>query len=302
MTTESTEPLSGIDTDTVTVDDVDESAVHEALSSRSPLVQQNGIEVCEALANENVDSVRPYLDRLSTLVADGNAAISLRAIRVLDGVAETEPSALDDRLADLVSVMDSELVDVQLTGATLLGRVVVERPDLVAPYTTELVEAIRDTEPDPDIEDFSEVVDDPVTQQTLQEHEQGERRRRMAGRRTLSNVVVAIAEAEPDAVIDAVDALVELFDDIDPTVAGGAIDALGELAVEQPAVVAPVRDDLIECLQHDGSTVRARAVRALGHLGDEEAVSALRAAAESDDDPNVRTVADETADYLSNEA
>lgn len=298
MTPDPSKPLDGIDPDVVDMDHVDDAAIHDALSSRSPLVQQRGVEVCETLVAEDVDHVRPFLDELATLVADENAALALRVIKVLDAVAATEPEALEGRLTDLVDVLDSDLVDVQLTGATLLGRLVVERPDLVAPFVRDLIEAIRVTEPDPDLEDFSEVVDDPVTRQTLQEHEEGERRRRMAGRRTLANVVVAVTETKPESALDVVDDLVGLLDDVDPTVAGGAIDALAELAVAKPAVVTPVRNDLIECLHHGRTSVRARAVAALGELGDETAVPELRTVAETDDDPNVREIARETADFL----
>lgn len=302
MTTDASTPFDGIDPADVTVDDVDESTIKEALSSRSPLEQQRAVEICESLAAENVDHVRPYLDELATLVADDNAVISLNAIQALDHVAEAEPTALDGRLADLVSVMDSELVDVQLTGATLLGRVVVEHPDMVAPDTQALVEAIRDTEPDPNPTDLSDVVDDRVTRETIQEHEEGERKRRMAGRRTLVNVVVAITETEPEAAFDAVEGLVSLLDDVDATVVGGAIDALGELAIADPSVVAPVRDDLVDCLDHHDSSVRARAIRALGHLGDDAAVPALRSVAEDDEDDDVQKLAAETADFLEREA
>lgn len=298
MTPDSSKPLAGIDPDDVDPEDVDDAAVHDALASRSPLVQQRGVEVCEALVAVDVDRVRPFLDELATLIADENAAIGLRAIGVLDAVAATEPDALEGRLTHLVSVLDSDLVDVQLTGATLLGRLVVERPGLVAPFVRELIEAIRVTEPGPDVEDFGEVVDDPVTRQTIQEHEEGERRRRVAGRRTLVNVVVAVTETEPEAAFDAVDDLVGLLDDVDPTVAGGAIDALAELAVARPGVVAPARDDIVECLHHDRTVVRARAVAALGELGDETVVPELRTVAETDADQNVQEIARETADFL----
>jgi len=302
MTTESPTPLEGIDPADVTVDDVDESTIHESLSSHSPLEQQRAVAVCETLADADVDHVRPYLDELASLVADDNAVLALRAIGALDHVAEAEPTALEGRLSVLVSVMDSDLVDVQLTGAALLGRVVVEHPTFVAPYARDLVAAIRDTEPDPNPEDLSGVVDDPVTRQTIQEHEEGERQRRMAGRRTLTNVVVAITETEPVAAFDAVDDLVTLLDDVDPAVAGGAVDALGELAIADPAVVTPVRDVIVDCLDHHASSVRTRAVRALGHLGDDAAVPALRSVADSDEDEDVQDLAGETADFLQRES
>ncbi len=298
MTSDSSSPLDGITPASVTPDDIDETAVHAALASSNPMVRQRGVEVCETLAEADVDAVRPFLDEVAPLAADGNVVVSLRAFAVLDAVSEREPSALDGRLADPVSAVDSEIVDVQLTGATLLGTLVVKRPDLVAPYARQLIEAIRATEPDPEVRDFSDVVADEVTQRTLREHEESERTRRISARRTLINVVVAVTEQEPASSFDLVDDLVTLLGDVDPGIVGGAIDALGELATENPSAVAPVSDRLRECLDHDRTVVRARAIRALGHLGDDAAVEKLRILADSDADENVREIAAKTANFL----
>ncbi|WP_435180547.1 HEAT repeat domain-containing protein [Halorussus sp. AFM4] len=298
MTTDSSEPLDGTDPESVSPDDVDEAEVRAALASSSPLVKQTGVDVCETLAEADVDAVRPYLDDVAALADDDNAAIALRAIAVLDEVAGEDPAAMEGRVAGLVSAADAEVVDVQLTAATALGKLVVARPDLVAPYASRLAEAIRDTEPDPEPEDVGDLVDDRVTRRTIAEHVEGERKRRTSGRRTLVNVAVAVTEEEPEAAFDAAEGLVALLDDVDPGVAGGAVDALGELAKADPEVVAPASDRLTECLDHDRTVVRARAVRALGHLGDDAAVPDLRRVAEADDDEDVRELAAETADFL----
>ncbi|NHN60720.1 HEAT repeat domain-containing protein [Halorussus sp. JP-T4] len=266
------------------------------------MVKQTGVDVCEALAETNVDAVRPLLDDVAALADDDNAAIALRAIAVLDEVVGDEPGALEDRLDGLVDAADDEVVDVQLTAATALGKLVVARPDLVAPHAGRLADAVRVTEPGPGPEGVGDLVDDQVTQRTIAEHVEGERKRRTSGRRTLVNVVVAVTEEEPEPAFDAVDELVALLDDVDPGVAGGAVDALGHLAAADPEVVAPASDRLVDCLDHDGTVVRARAVRALGHLGDDAAVPELRRVADEDDDEDVRALAAETADFLAGES
>lgn len=302
MATDSPDPLDGIAPESVAPGDVDEAEVRAALASPKPLVRQRGVEACETLAEADVDAVRPLLDDVAPLAGDDNAPIAQRAIAALDAVAESDPAALDGRLSDLAAALDTDIVDVQLTGADLLGRLVVERPDLVAPHTRTLIRAIRDTEPDPEIRDFGDLVDDPVTRQTIAEHERGERKRRVSARRTLVNVVVAVTEQEPRSVLDAVDDLVTLLDDVDPSVAGGAVDALGELAAVDPDAVAPVSDRLLGCLDHDRTVVRARAIRALGRLGDDAAVPKLRTVAETDEDEDVREIARETADFLAGDS
>ncbi|SDN23145.1 HEAT repeat-containing protein [Halogranum gelatinilyticum] len=298
MTTDSSKPLDGIAPEETTPDDVDDAEIRAALASSSPLVRQRGVEVLGSLAAQDLDAVDPFLDEIATATADDNVAIALRAIGVLDTVAVNDPTRLDGRLDDLVSVLDSELVDVQLTGGRVLATLVVEQPELVSPYVRELVAAIRATELDENPQNFGEVVSDPVTRQTLEQHEQGERDRRLDSRRTLVNVVVAVAETDPDAAVEAVDDLVALLDDVDPTVAGGAVDALGELAASHPDAVAPVVDRLVDCLDHYHTLVRARAIRALGYLGEESTVSALQEVAENDDDEDVRELAADTAEFI----
>ncbi|WP_435361774.1 HEAT repeat domain-containing protein [Haloarchaeobius sp. DFWS5] len=298
MPSDSSKPLDGITPETVTPDDVDESAVHAALSSSNPLVQQRGVEVCERLATAGVPHVEPFLDDVVRIAGDDNAAIALRAIAVLATVADHDPTALDGRLSPLVAALDTDIVDVQLAGANLFGTLVVARHDLVTPHVGAIVTAIGVAELDSDIEDFSEVVEDRVTRQTLQEHEEQERQRRTSARQTLTNVVVAVAEQDSTGAVDAVDDLVTLLDDVDPSVAGGAIDALGYIAVDHPEAVAPVRDQVLDCLDDDRTVVRARTIKTLGHLGDDAAVVKLRRVAETDEDEAVRELAEETATFL----
>ncbi|MFC7203176.1 HEAT repeat domain-containing protein [Haloferax namakaokahaiae] len=299
MTTDSSNPLDGITPESVAPRDVDDAEVRAALASSSPLVRQRGVEVLDSIAAQNPDAIDPFLDAVAAATADDNAPIALRAISVLDTVAATDPARLDGHLDDLVGVLDSELVDVQLTGGKLLATLVVERPELVSAYVGELVAAIRATELDEQPTNFGEVVSDPVTRQTLEKHEEGERERRLSSRRTLVNVVVAIAETDPDAAADAVEDLLTLLDDIDPTVTGGAIDALGEVAASNPEAVVPVADRLVDCLDHGRSLVRARTIRALGYLGDESTVPALERVAATDDDEDVRELAAATAEFIS---
>lgn len=302
MTMDSSNPLDGISPEEVTPGDVDDAELRAALASSSPLVRQRGVEVLDSLATQDPDAVEPFLDEVAGATADDNAAIAIRAIGVLETVADNDPTRLDGRLDDLVTVLDSELVDVQLAGGRLLATLVVEQPDLVSPYVHELVAAIRATEPDKNPRNFGEVVSDPVTRQTLEQHEQGERERRLSSRRTLVNVVVAVAETDRGTVVDAVDDLVTLLDDIDPSVAGGAVDALAEIATSHPDAVLPVVDRLVDCLDHYHSLVRARAIRALGYLGEESTVPALREVAKNDDDDDVRELASDTADFISETA
>lgn len=298
MAADDSELFDDIDPGSVTPDDIDEADLREALSASDPLIRQRGLKVCETVAEQNADAVLPFLDTVAVLAGSDNAPIALRAIAILGAVATNDPTALEGRVSGLVGALDSDIVDVRLSAGSVLGSLVVEQPALLAPYARQLVESLADSEPAPNSRGFGDVVDDRTTRQTLQEHEQAERQRQIAGRRTLINVVVAITETEPQLAFDSVDALTTLLTDVDPAVSGGAVDALTELAAIDPAVVAPVSDQLIDCLDHDTATVRARAIRALGYLGDSAAVPKLRTVAENDTDENVRAIAAETAEFL----
>ncbi|UPM42713.1 HEAT repeat domain-containing protein [Halocatena salina] len=297
MTTDSTAPLDEVDPESVTPGAVDESDVHGALASSDPLIRQRGANVCETLAEQNVDTVVPFLDAIASLAGEDNAPIALRAIGILDAVVEDDPHALDSRVSGLIDALDSDVVDVRLTTGTVLGKLVVERPELVAPHTQRLLDSLDDTEPDHTTTDISTGTD-RVTRQTLQRHEAAERNRLIAGRRTLINVVVAVTETEPRSVFDSAVSLGALLDDVDPVVAGGAVDALAELAAIDPTVVAPFGDRLIDCLDRESTVVRARAIRALGYLGDDAAIPKLRTVAETAADETVRSLATKTANFL----
>jgi hypothetical protein len=119
MTTNSTDPLTDVDPDSVSAGDVDPDELRAALASPKPLVRQRGVDACESLAETDLDAVRPLLDEVAALPADDNAAIGLGAISALDAVRDADPAALDGRLGGVVAAAGDEIVDVQLTAASL---------------------------------------------------------------------------------------------------------------------------------------------------------------------------------------
>ena len=125
MTTNSTDPLTDVDPGSVSAGDVDLAELRAALASAKPLVRQRGVDACESLAADDLDAVRPLLDAVAALPDDDNAAIGLGAVSALDAVREADPAALDGRLGGLVAAAGDEIVDVQLTAATFLGKLVV---------------------------------------------------------------------------------------------------------------------------------------------------------------------------------
>ncbi|EMA37304.1 Adaptin protein [Halococcus hamelinensis 100A6] len=263
------------------------------------MVRQEGLEVCQSVIDEDIHAIEPYLDEIVEHAADDDITVALRTLELLDTVVNENPDMLEGELSPLVEALNTEHTNIQSRGGRLLARLVVDRPSFLTPHVRGIVEALEATELDSKPRQFDELTGDPVTRQTLQEHEETERKRRISSRRTLINVVVAITETAPGSVSGTVDGLAELLDDTDPAIVGGAVDALGEIAARDPSAVVPVRGRLVDCLDHGRTVVRARAVRALGRLGDDSAVPKLRSVVESDDDEDVRELAAETADFLS---
>ena len=277
----------------------DGSELRTALGSPNPLIRQEGLEACTRVIEADIHAIEPYLDEIVEHANDDDITVALRTLEILDTIVDENPAMLEGELSPLVEGLNTEHANVQSRGGRLLARLVVDRPGFLTPHVRGIVEALEATELDSRPRQFNKLTGDPVTRQALQEHEETERKRRISSRRTLINVVVAVAETEPRSVSGAVDGLAELLDDTDPAVVGGAVDALGEIAARDPSAVVPVRRRLLDCLDHGRTVVRARAVRALGRLGDDRSIPKLRSIAESDDDEDVRELAAETADFLS---
>ena len=112
------------------------------------------------------------------------------------------------------------------------------------------------------------------------------------------SVVCAVAADAPTAFADHVETVADLASADDLTARSAALDVLAALAEESPDLVQPVSDAAVTALDADVNVVRARAVRVLGYLGDEAHVDALERVAETDDDPEVASLAAETASFL----
>lgn len=294
-------PLAGLSPDSVTPDDVDEADVRAALDASEPSVRQRGLAVCRALATADADAVAPFLDTVASLVADENALTARRAVGVLDAVASARPDALDGHLDPVVDAITVEHADVRFAVADLLGTLAVERHETVAPHLDGLLEALAATESDPTPDGYADVVDDRVTRRTLRKQDAADRNRRTGARRTLANVVVAVAEQAPTDATAVLERAPGLFEDADHRVAGAAVDAVGELAAADAAGVDDIADAIRDRLDHEAPFVRVRAVRALGHLGDDAAVDDLRRLAAAGDDETVRDLAATTADFLADD-
>ncbi|MFC7140092.1 HEAT repeat domain-containing protein [Halosimplex aquaticum] len=303
MSDGSTAPLADVDLESLTAADVDDEEVRAALGSDDPVVRQRGTRVCATLAARDADAVRPLADDIVARLADDSLAVARHAGTALVSLSEAHPEAVRGDLDPVVDFAESDLGGVRMVGARVLGNVVVDRPAAVAPYVGRLVAAVADAEGtyvQSDLEEHAEAAQaaDDVAAENVARANKEEAQKRVVARAALANVVVAVAEDDPDAVAGLVDEVAALLADPDPNVVGAALDTLNAVAEDDPDAVAPAVDAIADCLDHGDEMLRARAVRTLGFAGATETVDRLREVAETDDDEDVRDLAAETADYL----
>jgi hypothetical protein len=298
---ESDEPLASIDLEAVDGETVDATALDAALASTDPTVRQRGVRVCTALAATDLDAVAEHTDGLTRLLADDSTAVATTAGTALRPIAERRPAALAEYTDRVVAAIETD-GDVRQTVTAVLSPLVVERPTAVAPHVAQLVAALTADDGEGESSSVPETVTSTPTRRTIRHHEAVTETRDRVARQTLANVVVAAAEADPDAVDDdALDGMTTLLSDDDAVVAGAAAAALGVVAEADPDAVAPAVPALVASLDYDDTTVRVRAIRTLGFVGDETAVSPLRTVAEEDPDADVRALAGETATFLADD-
>jgi len=290
------EPLA--DLESRSPKDLDAEELRAALTSPERLARQRGARACARLAAEDPEAVRPYLSELTELLVDDSLVAAQQAANALIPVAKERPGLLEDTVENVLAFADTDLGGDRARAATILADVVVERPELCAPHVDDLVRLVATSESD--LESHAgEASDDAIERETLQRHERKESRARAVGRVSLLNVVVAVAEEHPEAVVDEVGELVTLVEtDTDGSVVAAALDALTAVGEHDPAAIADAVDPASSYLDHPDEALRARVIRMLGVAGDEGAVPALREVAEGDENEEIRSLAADTADFL----
>ncbi|WP_459194643.1 HEAT repeat domain-containing protein [Halosimplex sp. J119] len=303
MSDGSSEPLSGVDLESLTATDVDRDEVRAALESDNPVVRQRGTRVCATLSARDVDAIRPLAADLLARLDDESLAVARHAGTALVSLSDAYPGELPSDVEPVVGFAESDLGGVRMVGARILGNLVVDHPDAVAPYVDRIVAAVANSEgtyEQSDLEGHAEAAqeaDDVAAENVVQANKE-EAQKRVVARAALANIVVAVAEDDPGAVAPLVDEVVPLLDDPDPNVVGAALDTFGALAEADPDSVASAVDAVADCLDHDDEMLRARAIRTLGFAGATEAADRLRTVAETDGDEDVRDLAAETAEFL----
>jgi HEAT repeat protein len=298
MSNDTSVPVGDVDPSSGELSDRDVAQIREALQAEEPITRQEGARTCKLVGQENPGAPQPLVDDLVGLREDDNVAAAQQAGTVLLGVATEHPNELTDGVSAIVTLANHEVNAVQLIGAQLLSKVVVEQPATAAAEVDRLLPILREHPGSFEPSDGVDMVDNPDTRQSMVAHEQQEHGMQLQVQGTVANVLVAAAGAEPAAFTDHVDELVALVDHDDSSVAGLAVEMLTEVGEADPDAIVPAYDQFVDALDHDDQRVYVRAVRALGVLGDDRAVEPLRDLANSTDDEDASELIEDTAAYL----
>lgn len=296
-------PFAEVEPESVSPGTVDAAELRAALAADTAVVRQRGVRAAAALAGRDADAARPFVDDLIDRLDDESLAVARFAATALVPVSEEYPDDFAGSLDPVVTLAESDLGGIRGLGASILGNVVVDRPADCRPYLDRLLAVLNDAEgtlsqSDLQFEFSDEQSIDTGTRKALAKQNEEEAQMRIAAMGILANVVVAIAEADPESVRDDLDEVAVLLAHDDPTVAGAALDVFCEVAQVDPDATTAHVDAVADCLGHVDASVRAKAIQTLGFAGDPSVVPRLREVAAEDEDDDVRDLAAETADFL----
>lgn len=298
MADESTDDLADVDAESGSLGEAEERDIRAALRSDSPIERRDGARTCAMIAGESVDAVVPLVEDLAPLLEADRVSIAQHAGSAMLVVTTERPEEVLDAVPEITTLATHEVDGPRLLGANLLRTLAVEHPEALSDDVHRLLPVLHEEtgpyEPSAAVTD----VDDPDARLSITEQEQEEHKKKLESLGTIANVVVAVAEAEPAALFDHVDELVELLDHDDGTIAGATIDAIAEIASADPNQASPAFDALVESLDRDDERIQARTIRALGFLEDERAVEPLEEIAGKSEDEDVAELATETAAFL----
>lgn len=184
----------------------------------------------------------PDEDQTNELVADLQSTDRREkrlALYGLHEIAEEQPATCLDVLPQLIQYLRGSDVepDIQAASLAILGTVSEEYPEHVIPVADDVLSLL---DPDSDARLHPDAI----------------------------QVVAAIADRNPDAVVDGVPKLAALLQD-DPPAEQILITAVTRIAVAYPAAVVPVASELVTYLEEGDDAQRIRAIAGVGAISKE---------------------------------
>lgn len=283
----------------VEADAVDVERVRDALTSPDGLERDEAAGRCLALAEADVEALRPLAPDLVARLDDGNVNVQLKALAALHHLAEPHPADLADATGALCALLTHEVPRVQYSAAQTVQTLGVEHPEWFVDETDPLLAVLEADVVDPTADGAAHPAGDAALRQQLERVGHGEQFQQHTVRAIAGNLLVEVSRRDPAAVVDDVGRLRDLLGAEDLNVAACAAEVLGNAAQADAEAVRPARAALLDALDGEGEAVVAQAIRALGFLDDAAAVDALRGVAGDESRAaELRSLADDTVTWL----
>lgn len=300
MTDATTEDLLNLSPETVTRDDVDLALVREALREGSGLVRDRAAEIVLALGEDDPEVALSALDAVTSAISADHVNVTEKTVTTVVLLAEEDHvDELEQTVEPLVHCLYDELPRTRAYAAKALGAIAEAHPEWFVPHAETLISIIQMDLDDPldGAPDLAEAEDEMLERFEMIAEE--ETKKQFLARATAANLLVEAVRSDPSTGSQYVDELLAAYDDVDPTVMAIVTDVFALIGDADPIAIEDAVEPLIDRLDHPSEEVQARAVKALGFSGDDRAVEPLRALADDDDsDEDLRDLAAETADWI----
>lgn len=291
----------------VSIDDL-----RAALDADDNQTRVHAAAIAVRLASIDTAAVEPLTPALIARLDDDRVAVLRDSLTALSFVARDDVELVRDAVPGLVDLLAHDVPIVRSFAARPVRTIALDEPAWFTAHVDGLLAIVETPIQDPTAAGGASAAPNPGLAAGTQESDvapefvetqasiaEAEERRQFAARTIAANVLVEVATHDPDAVAQHIGRVIDCLDSDGPAVRAAMVDVVGALAESGHVRPDAVLDPLSRCLDSDDDAIRARALRALGHLQDPAAIPSIRAVAEDDDAPaELRTLADQTADWL----
>lgn len=281
-------------------DAIDPGEIDRLLEDDWEEMRNTGLKVLVGLAVDDPDRVVPFADDIVDCLDESYGLARSHAALVCWLLAEERPDLVEPAIPSLVDNLQDVTPLYRFRAARAVAALGRQRPEAFVDHANGLVAAIVEG---PSLPEPGEPAEPDGTGEGIDLPEP-DLARSAATKEVAANVLVEVAGEAPTVAADLLpDLLPQLSnDDQVEHVRGGIVDVIGRIARADPGAAAPAIEPLTDLLDDESRMVRSRAIRALGYAEAAGAIEPLREVAESDDDPDVRDLAEETVDWLEENA
>lgn len=282
------------------VSDVPVDVLRSGLESDDEKVRRHAARVAASLSEDELETVVEVVPQVTDCLGSESRVIASKSAIALSIVAEERPAELEDAVAPLVDLLVDDLALLRVYASRALAHVSLEHPEFLLGTEETLVAALGlEPEVPMDREKLREETPTAENFESLDRYNVEEERRQIAARSVAANLLVEVADLEPERLVPYAQYVVEALDSKRPTVVLASLDVLGQVARIDADAASPAVEPVSEYLEASDDQLAATAVTTLGYIGDGRSVEPLRELAVDDDrDQDVRELAEETATFI----